>query len=116
MVWDVIHHGAKSEVVFVNVTLNRFQYVDILRSSMVPYARATFQNSLVFVHDNATCHTERHTRSFLAQKQFEVMPWPANSPDMNPIEHVWDQMGVYISDMANQPTDLIELWQALRQG
>ena len=61
MVWGAFHHGAKFGLVFVDGTLNRFQYVDMLRNSMVPYARATFQNDSVLVHDNATCHTMRHT-------------------------------------------------------
>ena len=115
MVWGAIHHGAKSELV-VDGTFNRFQYVDILRNSMVPYARVTFQNNFVLIQDNATCHTVRHTRGFLAQEQVEVMPWPANSPDMNPIKHVWDQVGVYIRDMANPSTNLIELRQAVQQA
>ena len=83
---------------------------------MVPYARATFQNNFVLVHDNATCHTAHHTRDFLAQEQVEVMPWPANSPDMNPIEHIWDQMGAHIRDMANPPTNINELRWAVQQA
>ena len=113
MVWGAIHYGTKSELMLVNGTLNRFQYVDILRNSMVLYARTTFQNNFVLVHDDVTCHTRRHTRGFLALEQVEVMPWPADSRDMNPIERIGDHMGVYIRDMPKLPTILIELWQAM---
>ena len=116
MVLGAIHHDAKSELVFINGTLNRFQYVDILRNSMVLYARTTFHNNFMLVHDNATCHPARHTRGFLTQEQVEVMPWPENWPDMNPIQHVCDQMGVYIRNMANPSKILIELRQAPRQA
>ena len=68
---------------------------------MVSYARATFQNNFVLVYDNVTCRTARYTRDFLAQEQVEIMTWPANSPDMNPIGHIWDQLGALIRDMAN---------------
>ena len=88
MVWGTIHHCAKSELVFINGTLSRFQYVNILRNPIVPFARTTLQNNFVLVHDNATCHTVRHTRGFLAQEQVEAMPWSVNSPDMILIEHV----------------------------
>ena len=44
------------------------------------------------------------------------MPWPENLLDMNPIEHMCDQMGVYIRDMTNPSTNLIELRQALLQA
>ena len=34
----------------------------------------------------------------------EVMDWPAKSPDMNPIDHIWVQMAIHIHDMDNPPT------------
>ena len=111
MVWGAIRHGAKSELVLVDGTLNRFQYVDILRNSMVPYAGATFQNNWLFISDNATCHIARHTRGLNAQEHVEVTLCPVNSSDMNPIEHVWDQIGLYIRDKANPPINLIECFR-----
>ena len=44
-------------------------------------------------------HTARDTAAFLDHQDLEVMDWPARSPDMSPIEHVWDQMSVWIRDM-----------------
>ena len=53
----------------------------------------------VYVQNNALPHTARDTGAFLDQQDNELMDWPARSTDMNPIEHVWDQMSVWIRDM-----------------
>jgi len=41
------------------------------------------------------------------------MDWPARSPDLNPIEHVWDYIYRRISQRQNRPITLPDLTQAL---
>jgi hypothetical protein len=43
---------------------------------------------LMFMDDNARPHRARIVQHFLQQEAVQTMPWPAMSPDMNPIEHV----------------------------
>jgi hypothetical protein len=47
----------------------------------------------MFMDDNARPHRARIVQHFLQQEAVQTIPWPPMSPDMNPIEHVWDCIG-----------------------
>uniref|UniRef100_A0A3B5B8R6 Tc1-like transposase DDE domain-containing protein n=1 Tax=Stegastes partitus TaxID=144197 RepID=A0A3B5B8R6_9TELE len=44
-------------------------------------------------HDNAPAHNALSIQQFLVEKNITVIPWPAYSPDLLPIEHLWEQIG-----------------------
>jgi len=71
--------------------------------------------NFVLVQNNATPHRARRTTQLLADEQVEVMEWPPMSPDMNPIEHVWDHIGRQIRSMENPPTSGHTLRQAVQR-
>ena len=86
--------NVKTDLVVAQGNLNAQRYVNLLNNNLFPFMQK-FRPGLTFQHDNARSHTALVTANFQAQNNVNVLPWPALSPDMNPIEHIWDEI-VYL--------------------
>jgi hypothetical protein len=83
-------------IVFFPGTVNQDVYIEVLRQYLDPFIEALAADGITnieFEQDNAPPHTGNRAREFLdalAKKHgFTIMPWPANSPDLSPIENLW---------------------------
>ena len=87
MVWGNVSQHKRTELVVIAGNLNTVRYrEDILLPHVVPFLQA--HPDMTLQHDNSTSHTARSVRDFLQDRNVSVLPWPAKSPDLNPIEHV----------------------------
>ncbi len=115
MIWAGIHYEGKTPLVVPDGNVNAVVYRDILEYHCLPHARRVYGHNFRLQDDNARPHRAAAVREFLEAEGVEQLPWPACSPDMNPIEHAWDALGRAINDRDVIPQTLQELADALRE-
>ena len=115
MVWAGISFNHKSPLVVINGNITARRYIDdVLDPVMVPFLN-TNPDITVFQQDNARPHTARITREYMQQENVEVLPWSAYSPDLSPIEHLWDQLGRRLANRHPKPGNKQQLVAALQE-
>ena len=64
-------------------------YIQILQDHLIRNARKQFGRCWRLLQDNDPKHKSRIVKKFLDEEVSEVIDWPSNSPDTNPIENLW---------------------------
>ncbi|GFV19411.1 transposable element Tcb2 transposase [Trichonephila clavipes] len=117
--WGVLVYGGISidgrtdQYIIRDGPLTARRYRDeIFRPIVVPYA-AAIRDDFILMDDNCRPHRANLVEDFLFEEGIVRMEWPACSPDMNPIEHVWDALGRRVAGRQPQPQTLQELEKVL---
>ena len=114
MVWAGISANRRTQLYIVNGNLNAQRYVnEILQPIVVPFLNHLGANA-IYQDDNARPHRGAVANNFIRQNNIWRMDWPANSPDLNPIEHIWDEFGRRLY-RRNPPVNLGQLQYRLVQ-
>lgn len=125
MVWAGIWYGGKTELVIVHDRLNAAKYIDILKRYLLPLYESGILNNETHTlqEDNAPCHVAKMAMRWKQENGIQRLPWPPQSPDMNPIEHVWDHLERELKKITPPPTNvgdlqhsLLNIWNNLDQS
>lgn len=95
MVWGCMSwYGLGMPLRVLQGSVNKEVYLDILKTTMLPAARSIGfpNNKFIFQEDNAPVHTAKIVQAWIKQQEFPRLSWPPQSPDMSPIETLWNDM------------------------
>ena len=111
MVWGFISWDGVMELVEVKGSMDTKQYLEVLQGHYLEYHHQDTNN--IFQQDGAPCHTSKKAQQWFEEKGVTVSDWPAQSPDLNPIEDIWNILDKAIRARERLPTSLRQLMDAL---
>ncbi len=89
MIWPAMSSAGVGPLCFLKSTVNAAIYQEILEHFMLPSADKLYGDAdFIFQQDLAPAHTVKGTKSWFNDHGVTVLDWPANSPDLNPIENL----------------------------
>ncbi len=86
MVWGCISPYGTGSLHVLEGTMNAERYIKVLEQNMLPSRRSLFPQG------NAKPHTAAITKAWLFSRRVRVVNWPACSPDLSPIENIWNML------------------------
>ncbi|GFV19771.1 transposable element Tcb1 transposase [Trichonephila clavipes] len=103
-------------------SINGTRYCNEILLPYVRLFRGAMGLQFLFMDDSAPCHLTVAAEQLLESEDIQRMDWPARSPDLNLIEHVWDFLGRRLTARTLPPVTIRELrlvlqveWAAIPQ-
>ena len=112
MVWGCITAEGPGYLTRIDGNMDAQLYCDILGDELLNtceyYGLDT--DKIIFQQDNDPKHTSKKAKDWFLNNNIDVLSWPPQSPDINPIENIWSSLKLKLNRYENLPSGILELW------
>jgi transposase len=116
MLWGCITQFGVGYLCEIEGIMDQHLYKQILEGEL----KDTFQyyglekEDYTFQHDNDPKHTAKSIKEYLSEQEFKLLSWPAQSPDINPIENCWSYLKQQLNKYERPPNGMKELYERIQ--
>ena len=119
MIWGCISYGRRGPLVRIPSDRRKgIDYVDLILSGPLwdfYVERFDEMGGAAVMEDGAPIHRSKVANDFRILNSMETLPHPPQSPDLNPIEHVWKKLKILVNERPTHPKNTEALWVALQE-
>lgn len=122
MVWGSMGWNGVGTLEFIDGIMTKEVYRDLLKRNLRQSAtKVGMGRKFTFQHDGDPKHTAKIVSKWLKDNKIKVLDWVAQSPDLNPIEHLWGTLKRRVADRkptntASLKTVITEEWDNIDQS
>ncbi|OXA53531.1 Transposable element Tc3 transposase [Folsomia candida] len=92
MLWGGFGYNGKTELASIPPRTDSLGYQEVLKANLLREGPKIGGRGWILQQDNASIHASRSTMEFLTRKNVRTLPWPARSPDLNPMQNLWAEL------------------------
>ena len=115
-VWAAFSIRGRTPLVRIDGRFNQYKYKEILQNHLLPFMHSKHggKDDFVLQEDNCGPHRAKSIAKYLQNEGVSRMNWPAQSPDLNPIENVWGLLKNRLRKLPKLPTNRDQLFEILQ--
>ena len=112
MVWGCMGWNGVRKLIEVQGKMNAHQYCEILEAGVAESFEKLdmVEDEQIFQQDNDPKHISKKVQKWFEDSDIKVLDWPAQLPDLNPIEHLWHHVKLKLDAYDTKPKNMDELW------
>ena len=110
---EVFSAAGTGRLVRIKGKMNAAMYGDILDNLLKSALDLRLGQGFIFQQDNDPKHITKITKEWLQDNSVNVLEWPSQSPDLNPIEHLWRDLKMAVHQRS--PSNLMELERSCKE-